>query len=201
MQVGPGGHHGAVPHHGTLTWAAILGSIASATLTIGCSGPAASTKRSATAPSSSTAGPSGPRCGPGLLILAGDWNGAAGSTFGYVTFSNAGRSACVLTGGYPTVKFLNDGRLIATAARASDTGAHPAAFLLTSGTAVGALIQLVDTANLPSPSCAPTGATQLMVTAPSGAGSVSVDGTFEVCTGVSSASVGPVQNLAGLTGF
>ena len=187
-------------HHASLTWAAILGGIASAVLTIGCTGPAASTTRSATAPSS-TAGPSGPRCGPGLLILAGDWNGAAGSTFGYVTFSNAGRSACVLTGGYPTVKFLDDGRLIATATRASNTGAHPAAFLLTPGSAVGALIQLVDTANLPAPSCAPTGATQLVATAPSGAGSVSVDGTFEVCTGVSSASVGPVQNLAGLTGF
>ena len=151
---------------------------------------------------STVAGQQNAACDPvRMLTLAGDWNGYAGGTAGLVLFSNAGHKACRFAGGYPHVRFMGSaGRIIMSASRSNGPVA-PSAFTLFPGESVGARITVANASNFPTDRCVPEAATGIQISAPSGSPGTFVSGSFQVCTRISSVTVEPVQDLAGLTGF
>jgi hypothetical protein len=167
----------------------------------------ASCSRSAHSSGSARAGPPGSTvpahpsaCDPSRMVaLAGDWNGYAGGSAGFVVFSNAGHSACVFAGGYPEVALLGlPGGVIAPVSKLSPPG-QPS-FVLPPGGSVGARITMSDGV-LGSTGCRTETANGLQITGPNGVPGTYEAGAFAVCTGMPSVAIGPIQALAGLTGF
>jgi hypothetical protein len=157
------------------------------------SGPAAEAGQSHVRPSA---------CNPNsMLVLAGDWNGSAGGSSGFITITNAGHTTCVLPGGYPQVRLLGrSGQTLATASDDAVPFPH-SSFVLPPGSSVGTRVSMSDPSNIPAAVCGPATATAMGITAPSGSPDAYVQQTFQVCTKTSTVAVQPLQPMAGLTGF
>jgi hypothetical protein len=118
---------------------------------------------------------------PGLVIwIDTNGNGAAGSVFYNLQFTNLSGHACTLNG-FPFIHALNlsghiDGR------RAAFTSSTPHAVTLNQGQTAKAVLQIVDVANFPASRCTPTTAAGLQVFPPNQTESKPIPFPFRACT-------------------
>jgi len=132
--------------------------------------PSASPPPSASpAPSSPAATPAptgAPSCAtPALAVRLGPGNGAAGSTYYPIEFTNASSVACTLYG-YPGVSFVTASGAQAGAAATEDPTYPRALVTLAPGTAAHAVLRVTDAANYPASSCQPVTVHRLKVYPP-----------------------------------
>jgi hypothetical protein len=115
--------------------------------------------------SSPASGP--PACATSALsVKLGQGNGAAGSTYVPIVFTNTGSSACSLFG-YPGVSFVTgtNGSQVGLAAQRDSTTPAQLVSLAPGGTA-HATLQIVDAQNFPSATCKITSVSTLKVFPP-----------------------------------
>ena len=92
---------------------------------------------------------------PGLVIwLDTSGNGAAGSVFYHLQFTNLSGHPCTMNG-FPFIRALDLSGHV-TGRRAAFTSATPHAVTVRKGATVKAVLQLVDVGNLPASRCKPT---------------------------------------------
>lgn len=132
--------------------------------------PAASLSPRATA--SASGGSGGAGGGPAgcatrdLRAALGTANGAAGSVYLPVEFTNVSGATCTLYG-YPGVSLLAGSPPAQVGAAASRTNtAAPTLVTLAPGQTANALLRVVDALNYPTATCSPTPATELRVYPP-----------------------------------
>lgn len=135
--------------------------------------PAASLSPRATASASGgSGGTGGSSGGPAgcatrdLRAALGTANGAAGSVYLPVEFTNVSSATCTLYG-YPGVSLLAGSPPAQVGAAASRTNtAAPTLVTLAPGQTANALLRVVDALNYPTATCSPTPATELRVYPP-----------------------------------
>ncbi|MCT1368431.1 DUF4232 domain-containing protein [uncultured Kocuria sp.] len=130
--------------------------------------------------SSSEAASSESSCGRGDLHVAVDTsNGAAGSTYYTMTFTNSGSNPCKISG-YPTVNFIGgSGQTIGAAATpATDLGGTGAT--LQPGDSTSAILRSTQP-DLYGSTCEKTNASGLRIAAPGSKDSLDVPFTFSAC--------------------
>lgn len=149
------------------------------------SAPAPSTSPSAHTATPTSDGASG--CATqDLRVALGAVEGAAGSAYVPIEFTNISGAACTLYG-YPGVSLLAGTPLAQVGAAASRSTAAPSSLVtLAPGQTGNALLRVVDALNYPTATCSPTPTTQLRVYPPNQ--TASVDLAFK-STGCSSTSV------------
>jgi hypothetical protein len=106
-------------------------------------------------------------CGTGnLKVAVVNAQGAAGSVYQNLDFTNTGSASCSLYG-YPGVS-LGSGTPFAQvgAAAARSAAASPAVVTLAPGKTANALLRVVQAANFPSAKCSPTATTSLRIYPP-----------------------------------
>lgn len=153
---------------------ALLAACASGSGSSGAAGAAATSTVTVTAtPTPTAAGstskpPSGPpACDTSALtVRLGQGNGAAGSTYLPIVFTNKSSSACSMFG-YPGVSFVKapGGAQVGSAAARASTQ-PPANVSLAPGAAAHATLQIVDAANFPLAACKITSVKTLKVFPP-----------------------------------
>ena len=124
-----------------------------------------------------------PRCAAsGLVIwLDTDGNGAAGSTFYNLHFTNLSGRTCTLFG-YPGVSAVNlAGRQLGRAA-SRDSSRRPRTIRLANRATATTTLRIVDAGNFVSTSCSPVTAAGLRVFPPNGAASKLVPFPFAACS-------------------
>jgi hypothetical protein len=167
----------------------------------GAAAPAATvTTTVTTAPSASTAPPpatgssaSPPVAGPpacatsGLAAKLGPGNGAAGSTFVPIVFSNTSGSSCSLFG-YPGVSFVTGagGSQIGSAA-ARDTTQPARDIVLAAGGVAHATMRVVQAGNFPAASCKLVTAKELKIFPPGQTSPLYLSFTSPTCASTSPA--------------
>lgn len=166
------------------------------------SSPAASAQPSSSAPSTAQgisphAAASVPACATsGLKVTLGPPNGAAGSTYMSIDFTNTTSATCSLYG-YPGVS-LAGGTPAAQigAAAARNPAAAPSTVELQPGGVAHATLQVTQAGNYPSSTCDPGPATTLVVYPPGQTASASVAYSTTGCksTSVTILHVEVVQN-------
>lgn len=129
---------------------------------------APSSSASAPRPSSSQAQAAPPCTTAGLHVSKGASNGAAGTIFYNIDFTNASATACVLEG-YPGVSFVSAGsdagsQVGADAKRTTTTPVHPVT--LAGGQTAHALLGVAEAGNFPAAKCSPVTAHWLKVFPP-----------------------------------
>jgi Protein of unknown function (DUF4232) len=164
---------------------------ASAPTTFSPAGPGSSTTAPATAPVStlSPAVAVPPPCATsGLNVTLGASNGAAGSVYQTIVFTNTSGATCTLYG-YPGVSLVSAPpyTLIGLAAQRSST-TPVTTVTLASGATANAVLRVVDALNFGSATCGPTQAAFLRVYPPNQTAPVYLADTSEVCAQ-------PVQTL------
>lgn len=137
---------------------------------------AATASHTATRP---TGGAATPRCTSAeLTVTVGPGEGAAGSVYRPLLFTNAGNRTCELTG-FPGVSYVagDDGHQVGPAA--AESGPRGGAVAMAPGKASAAQLQLVQVANFDPAVCRPTPVRGLRVYPPGETASVFVpmDGT------------------------
>ena len=202
----------------------VIGAIALTVTACGSSsssGPAASGSGSGSGQTGSSSATSAPAAGPSneptsqeasphvagpppcptsnLQVRLGTPNGAAGSTYLPIVFTNTGTAACTLFG-YPGVSLAkgNPPAQIGAAAARSTTAPAKTVTLAPGGTANAAL-QVTVAGNYPSATCKPVPATTLVVYPPNQTASVSVPYSTTGCAaqGVDILHVSVVQPGSG----
>jgi len=142
-------------------------------------------------------------CATGSLsIKVGASEGAAGSVYQVIDFTNTGTAACTLYG-YPGVSLASGtplGQVGAAATRS--TTASPTVVTLSPGKTANALLRVTQALNYPSATCSPKATTDLRVYPP---GQTKALDVAYPSTGCASASVklltiGVVQAGAGSAG-
>jgi Domain of unknown function (DUF4232) len=124
-----------------------------------------------------------PRCQtPGLVVwLDTNGNGAAGSTYYDLQFTNLSGTSCQLTG-FPGVSAVGlTGSQVGLAARRSLPG-EAVAVRLAPGATSTAIIQLTDAGNFPSSDCHEVRAAGLRVYPPGATASKLIPYPFEACS-------------------
>jgi len=102
----------------------------------------------------------------GLSFRLGAPDGAAGSRYQHIVFTNTTASTCTLTG-YPGVSFVAPGTGKQVGAAASRNAQHAVAVVtLAPGGSASATLQIVNYANYPSADCHATSASGLRVYPP-----------------------------------
>lgn len=148
---------------------------------------AASAQPGSTAPStggglSPRATPSGPACATsGLKVTLGPPNGAAGSVYLAIDFTNTTNLICSLYG-YPGVSLAGgnpSAQLGAAAAR--NPAIAPSQVTIVPGGVAHATLQVTQAGNYPSATCDPAPATTLVVYPPGQTASISVPYTATAC--------------------
>lgn len=137
--------------------------------------------------SPAVAGPA-PCATSGLNVTLGTSNGAAGSVYLTIVFTNTSGATCTLYG-YPGVSLVSAPpyTLIGLAAQRSST--TPVKLItLASGATASAVLQVVDALNFGAATCSPTKAAFLRVYPPNQTAPVYLADTSEVCAQ-------PVQTL------
>jgi hypothetical protein len=102
-----------------------------------------------------------------LKVTVGDAEGAAGSTYSTIDFTNQGTTTCTLYG-YPGVSLASGtpaAQVGAAATRSSTTGS-PAVVTLQPGKTANAQLRVVQALNYPSSTCSPSDTTYLQVFPP-----------------------------------
>lgn len=118
---------------------------------------------------------------PGLVIwLDTNGNGAAGSVFYNLQFTNLSGHACTLNG-FPFIHAIDlSGHL--TGRRAAFTSATPHTVTLKEGATVKAVLQIVQVGNFPASQCKPTTAAGLQVFPPNQTRSKEIPFPFGACS-------------------
>ena len=157
------------------------------------SSPAApsSNTATATAPASSLSpaatGPA-PCATSGLNVTLGASNGAAGSVFQTIVFTNTSGATCTLLG-YPGVSLVSAPPYTQIGLAAQRSSTTPVTTVtLASGATASAVLRVVDALNFGSATCGPTQAAFLRVYPPNQTAPVYLADTSEVCAQ-------PVQTL------
>jgi hypothetical protein len=137
-----------------------------------------------------------------LTVSLGTSEGAAGSVYQTIDFTNNGSSSCTMYG-YPGVSL--QGGTPATqigAAAGRDTTSTPSLVTLASGAVANAVVQVTVAGNYPSSTCNPVPASSLLVYPPGDTVPASVSYSTTGCssTGVTLLHVGPVQVGNGSSG-
>jgi hypothetical protein len=135
------------------------------------------------------AGP--PECATsGLAVKLGAGNGAAGSVFFPIVFTNTSGSSCSLFG-YPGVSFVTGqgGSQIGSAAT-RDTTQPAATIVLAAGGVAHATLRVVQAANFPAASCKPTTANTLKIFPPG-----QTDPLYLAFTATTCASTSPADQV------
>jgi hypothetical protein len=134
-----------------------------------------------------TAGP--PACATsGLSVKLGAGNGAAGSTYIPIVFTNTTGSSCSLFG-YPGVSFVTGqgGSQIGSAAQRDST--QPAQnIVLAAGGVAHATLRVVQAANFPVAACKPTTAGELKIFPPGQTAPLYLAFSAKTCTSTAAAS-------------
>lgn len=153
--------------------------IASAAATVGCAAALGALLCAQTAVGASGS----PRCTTSGLVI---WlnttaNGAAGSSFYSLYFTNLSRRACSLKG-YPGVSAIDlSGRRLGRSA-GREAGQAPAAVMLAPGATARAVLRIVDAANFSASACHEVTAAGLRVYAPGERRSKVVPFPFKTCS-------------------
>jgi hypothetical protein len=189
---------------GTAAALIVLASVAgcsSSSSSSSSSTPASSPSSSGAAAPSSSAPPSAPAtslspavAGPapcatsGLSVTLGASNGAAGSVYQTIVFTNTSGATCTLFG-YPGVSLVSAPpyTLIGLAAQRSST-TPVTTVTLASGATASAVLRVVDALNFGSATCGPTKAAFLRIYPPNQTAPVYLADASEVCAQ-------PVQTL------
>ena len=135
----------------------------------------------------------------GLQVRLGASNGAAGSTYLPIVFTNTGTTACTLYG-YPGVSLAGGSPAAQIGAAAvRNPSPAPKTVTLAPGGEANAVLQVTVAGNYPAATCNPTAATTLVVYPPNQTASVSVPYSTTGCAaqGVSILHVSVVQAGAG----
>lgn len=137
------------------------------------------------------------RCASGQLAVwvnADSANGAAGSTYYHLDFTNTGRSTCHLYG-YPGVSAVT-GTGVQLGSAAGRNSVAPARYVnIAPGGTAHTILQAVDTGNYPRAKCEPVTASRLKVYPPGDTGTRSAFYDLPACTvkGATYLSVETVQ--------
>jgi hypothetical protein len=145
--------------------------------------PAALAPALALAQPSATHPAAAPLCQtPGLVIwLDTQGDGTAGSIYYNLEFTNLSGQACTLNG-FPFINGVNlAGKPLGSSA--SFTSATPHVVTLAKGGTAKAVLQIVDTGNLPPSSCKPVTAAGLQVFPPNQTRSKTIPFPFSACSG------------------
>ena len=151
--------------------------------------PSSGTTAPATSPSpspgsSSQAQAAAPPCTTaGLRVSKGAPNGAAGTIFYHIDFTNTSDTTCVLEG-YPGVSLVSAGsnaghQVGDDAKRTTTTPVHPV--VLASGQSAHAVLGVADAANFPPAKCKPVTAHWLKVFPPNQRSAAYVSFTTQTC--------------------
>ncbi|HEU5033200.1 MAG TPA: DUF4232 domain-containing protein [Mycobacteriales bacterium] len=118
-------------------------------------------------PQSGSAVSSTPTCRTGdLSVRLGPAEGAAGSVYAPLVFTNTGTARCRLSG-YPGVSYVAPGNGHQVGAAATRSAQHPAqAVVLAPGGHAAAVVQMVNVMNYPDRRCRPTATSGLRVYPP-----------------------------------
>lgn len=138
-----------------------------------------------------------PRCTAAeLTVTLGQGEGAAGSTYAPLVFTNKGTRTCELTG-FPGVSYVagDDGHQVGPAAVMS--GAHGPEISMAPGRASQAQVQFVQVANFDAAVCKPTPVRGLRVYAPGETASIFVPMTG--ATGCAGTPPGPQLSVQTMT--
>jgi Protein of unknown function (DUF4232) len=160
-------------------------------------GPATSPATSPTSASSSQ--PQAARCTTaGLHISKGATNGAAGTIFYNIDFTNASSTACVLEG-YPGVSLVSAGseagsQVGADARRTTTTPVHPVT--IAGGQTAHAVLGVAEAGNFPAAKCDPVTAHWLKVFPPDQRAAAYVSFTTQTCASTAQ----PTMTIAAITG-
>jgi hypothetical protein len=155
---GSGGHSSA----STTTGSTTLGPTTTAT-------PSTSTPASTTAPTTAAPGPpttvAGSCATTALRVSLGSGQGAAGSTYVNLLFTNTGSTTCTMAG-FPGVSYVTGpgGTQIGQAAQRSGSSGTPVN--LAPGAVASATLRQVNVQNYPAADCTPTPAAGLLVYPP-----------------------------------
>ena len=124
-----------------------------------------------------------PTCSTSSLViwLEAPGNGAAGSIFYQLEFTNLSGNPCSLLG-YPGVSAVGlSGHQLGSAAR-RDTTTSPKRLTLAGGASATAVVQIVEAGNFPTARCEPTSAAGLRVYPPGDRTAKVVPFPFAACT-------------------
>jgi hypothetical protein len=136
-----------------------------------------------------------------ILGLAGNWNGKAGGSSGFVIFNNVGHVTCLFQGGLPVVEFIGtNGDVVGRAGAESPSRTPTLEFRLAPSSGVGARIDLPDPNVVGPASCRLVSTVDIKIATPDGSSSFEAPFPGGVCAGAS-AGVSPIQNLAGIDGY
>ena len=126
---------------------------------------------------------SAPSCSSSTLVvwLNTQGNGAAGSSYFNLEFTNLGAHACTLLG-YPGVSGVDLGGRRLGSAASRDAVHRPVTVTVRSGATVHAILRIVDAGNYPSSTCAQTTAAGLRVYPPGQTASKLVPYPFAACS-------------------
>jgi hypothetical protein len=153
------------------------------------------------APTTSPAPPAGPAGCPTTALTAslGPSNGAAGSRYYPIEFTNASGTTCSLYG-YPGVSFLNASGAQVGAAATEDPTYPRMLVTLTPGSTVHAELRITDAQNYPPSTCDPAMAHQLRIFPPGQTSALYLEMTAMGClnTSVQILSVQTVQPGSGI---
>lgn len=129
-----------------------------------------------------TAPPASDACATGILtITAGDSDGAAGSIFTPLVFTNNGTTACTLDG-HPGVSFVDTaGNQIGPSADRTDVATPTVT--LAPGEQAHATLQTHDAGFFDAAACAPVHAERLKIFPPDQTDAIIIAFPFDVCTG------------------
>ena len=160
---------------------AVLGAGAVAmALAAGCGGQSLSSNRTPTPPASTTPSPTATTAATAaptatatatcqtqdLELSLGQAQGAAGSVYEPLRFTNKGTSACTLYG-YPGVSFVTEGSGDQIGSPASRNPQHPAAtVILAAGATAEAVLRIIDHGNYGAEQCKATTVSGLRVYPP-----------------------------------
>jgi Protein of unknown function (DUF4232) len=163
-----------------------------ATVTVTVTAPAA--------PATSPAPPAGPAACPttALTVSLGPGNGAAGSSYYPIEFTNSSGTTCSLYG-YPGVSFVTALGTQVGAAAAEDPTYPRMMVTLMPGSTVHAEIRITDAQNYPPSTCDPVAAHQLRIFPPGQTSALYLEMTAMGCsnTSVQILSVQTVQPGSG----
>jgi hypothetical protein len=134
-----------------------------------------------------------------LSVKLGPSEGAAGSTYQSIDFTNTGSGSCTLYG-YPGVSLAGgspSAQIGAAAAR--NAAAQPALITLAPGDVANAQLQVTVAGNYPASTCDPVSASTLVIYPPNQTASVSVPYSTTGCSSsqVTILHVGVVQSGSG----
>jgi Domain of unknown function (DUF4232) len=137
-----------------------------------------------------------PRCSASGLVVWLDTqgNGAAGSVYYQLQFTNLSGRTCTLSG-YPGISAVNlQGRQVGRAG-SRESGAKARTVTLSNGATAAATLRIVEARNFPSSACKQTTAAGLRVYPPNQTMAKTVPFPFEACSrsGPTFLGVGPIR--------